>query len=94
MELGRILRIKFASLATLLALLAQAQVTRNALLANLDTFCSRHQQYALILVPMDTMGLPVTFVLPVMLIVQFVRVQPLMNVLPVNQGIFCNLHLL
>ena len=94
LNIGRILRISFARLVMLLALLVQGQTTINALLAKRDTFCSRHQQYVLILVQMDTMELPVTLVLPVMFIVQFVRVLLILLVLPVNQGTFFqHLHL-
>ena len=76
----------------LLALLVQAQATRNALLAKRDTFCSHHQQYVLILVQMDTMELPVTLVRVAILIVQFVRVFSLVNVPLVTQGTSCNLR--
>jgi len=95
MDIGRTMQITFVHLVMLLALFAQAQTTRNVLLATRGTFDTRRRrQLALILVQMDTMELPVAPVRSVMLIAQFVRVQPLIIVLPANQGTFFqHLHL-
>ena len=91
LDIGRILQVTFAHLAILLAQLAQMEPTVNALPAEWDTFYNRYQQYALALAPL-VIGrtLQVRLVLLATFIAQFVRVQAIINVLPVNQVIFCN----
>ena len=91
MDIGRILQITFVHLVMLLAPIAQAQTAINVVPAAQSTFNThRRRQHALILVQEDTMELPVKLVLSVIRIVQFVRLQAIIIVLPVKQGTTCS----